>query len=571
MCADRKATIRKLESLLVLGLLLVPSSAFVPSEPATEAETLGEVNFGALPQEPTTESRISLPISCNDKAQVAFDRGLFLLHNMMYVQAEAAFEAATPDDACAMLHWGIAMTQFHPKWAGGPTEQALEKGTAAVERARAIAGVSQVTDLERGFIDAVGAYYEDWRNSDRDTRRVRWREAQAALARKHPDSAEARIFFALAELTTAAPGDFESQLRAAERLEGVFEERPEHPGVLHYLLHAYDNPLHAHRGVPAARAYEKVAPDSPHALHMPSHLYVRLGDWEEVVAWNVRSRDAAARQPVEGSRVSRHFLHALDYLVYAYLQMGDDASAQRQAKRASGEVRWQLHSGPAAYALAAVPARFALERRAWREAAALEPRGIPYTWDDYPWAEAMTHAARGLGAARSGDATAARQAIEELGRLEALTDSAWWRGRIEVQRDVIASWIAHLDGDSESAVDLLRRAARRELAAGKQSVEPGHVLYAVEQLGELLLELDRPAEALDVFQRSLAVSARRFHSLFGAGRAAELAGSNEEATGYFAQLLDTVVGGSDRPQAKHAAEFLMRAKAATSSAPVPRT
>ena len=505
---------------------------------------------------------ISFPITCCADTQASFDKGLFLLHNMMYRQAQAEFEsAATADKTCAMLQWGIAMTQFHPVWPGGPSEEALKSGARAVEKARSIAATnSATTDREKEYIEAVAAYYKDWKDNDRGTRRIHWRDAQGKLAKMFPQDAEAQIFFALAQFTTTAPNDFEGQLRSAEQLEIILKERPEHPGVLHYLVHAYDNPKHAHRGVKTADAYDKVAPDSPHALHMPSHIYVRLGVWDQVIASNIRSRNSAQRQPVDGDRVSKHFLHALDYLVYGYLQVADDKLARQEVARANNETEWELNSGPGAYALAAIPARLAIERRAWQQAAKLKPRAISYTWDAYPWAEAITHAARGLGSARSGDIDAAQQAIRELDRLKALTTDTWWQGRIEVERDVVAGWVAHKQGKTDKAAELLSQAAKRELDAGKQPVEPGHTVYAVEQLGELLLKLNRPAEALKAFRLSLQDSPRRFHALFGAGRAAEIANMDGEAAAYYASLTEMVVSGGDRPQVRHAADFLARAK-----------
>ena len=351
---------------------------------------------------------------------------------------------------------------------------------------------------------------------------------------------------------------YSQQLKAAESLEKILPQHPEHPGLMHYLLHAYDNPVHARRGVSAAERYESVAPDAPHALHMPSHIYVRLGNWEKVISWNIRSRDSARHQPAPGGKISRHYLHALDYLVYGYLQVGDDQKARAEAVKADAHAEWQLDSGPAAYALAAVPARFAVERRAWSEAAALEPRAVPYSWDRYPWAEAITHAARGLGAARVGDVGAALRSIAELERLEGLTADGWWQGRIRLEKDVISGWIAHEQGNDPDAVERIRQAARQELAAGKLSVEPGHTMFAIEQLGELLLELERPEGALEAFQRSLQDSPKRFHSLFGAGRAAEATGWNELAAEYYFALTDMVTNDTGRPQAKHAARFLAK-------------
>jgi len=510
--------------------------------------------------EATQSSRgIAFPTSCSSTTQARFGKGVFLLHNMMYKQAYAEFEsAAQVDPECAMLHWGIAMSQFQPKWPGDPTEDALRTGAAAVERARSM--VARSTDRENGYIEAVGAYYENWQNRDRNARKASWHEAQGRHAAAHPGDSEAQIFLALAQLTTSDPYDraYAQDLRAGEALEKILEQRPEHSGLMHYLLHAYDNPVHAERGVAAAQGYEAVAPDAPHALHMPSHIYVRLGNWEQVIFWNIRSRDSATRQPLPDGKMSRHLLHALDYLVYGYLQVADDESARREAAKVNAQTGWEPNSGPGAYALAAVPARLAIERRAWKEAAALPARSIPYVWDRYPWAEAITYAARGLGAAHNGNIEAAQRSIVELDRLKGLIKESWWQGRIQLERDVISGWVAHRQGMADEAVKRISHAAEQELAAGKLSVEPGHTIYAIEQLGELLLELKRPKEALEVFQRSLEDSPRRFHSLAGAGKAAEMADMQKEAVDYYTALTKIAVDGNKRPQTKHATGFLAK-------------
>jgi hypothetical protein len=257
---------------------------------------------------------------------------------------------------------------------------------------------------------------------------------------------------------------------------------------------------------------------------MPSHIHVRLGNWTEVIAWNLKSAAAAREQPAEGGLVSRDYLHALDYLVYGYLQRGDDGNARRVLGELDPRVQYQRGFGPAAYALAAIPARVALERGQWRDAAALAPRWIDYDWDRFPWAEAVTHAARGLGAARLGDRQGAARAIAEMDRLAALVASPWWKERVLIDRDVVTAWTAREGGDTSRAIELMTAAAGREAAAGKDSAEPGHVITAAEQLGVLLLELGRPLEALRAFQSALEDSPGRFNSLQGAARAAEAAG-----------------------------------------------
>ena len=491
-----------------------------------------------------------LPISCGPDTQKRFDRGLFLLHNMMYSQARGELEAAARvDGKCAMLYWGIAMTWFWPLWSGQPTREALTAGAAAVEKAKTL----DASEREAAYVAAVAGYYRDWQTTDTASRLKNWEAGQRALATRYPEDVEAQSFWALSLLATADRYDktYAQQLRAARMLEKLLARRPEHPGLLHNLVHAYDNPAHSHHAVAAADHYKEVAPRAPHALHMPSHIYVRLGRWTDVIRSNIESAAAAREQPAPGGVVSRDFLHASDYLVYAYLQVGDDAKASEALAQLDPAVAFEQDSGPGAYALAAAPARFAIERFDWKSAANLPIRRVRYSWDKFPWAEAVVYSTRALGAARSGDLKAAKRALAELDRLQPLVESPWWRGRIDIEDDVVASWVAHVKGDDRRALELMNAAASNELRAGKESTEPGHVIHAAEQLGFLLLELKRPEEALAAFDAALADSPRRFNSLLGAGQAAEAARQPETARKYYAELVQMSVA-SERPGYKHA-------------------
>jgi hypothetical protein len=503
----------------------------------------------------STGGSAHLAISCGGDAQRGFDAGFFLLHNMEYAAARDAFtRTAAARPTCAMTWWGVAMTYFHPLWPGQATTDELRGGADAVARARA---ASEADATERAYVAAVAAYYEDWEHTPTAGRLARWKAAQQQLAEARPDDLEAQAFAAVARLATVDKKDktYGEAREVANLLEGLLAKHPDHPGLMHYLLHAYDNPQLASQGVEIARKYIATSPDAAHALHMPSHIYTRLGNWTEVIASNVRSAEAALKHPAPGGRVSRDFLHATDYLVYAYLQIGDDDRARAAAAKIDAATPYELASGPGAYALAATPARLALERGAWREAAALVARRVPYDWDHYPWAEAVAAAARGLGAARAGAPDDADAAVAELDRLIAAVESPWWRERGAIERDVVAAWIAHARGDEARAEELLRGASVRELAAGKDNVEPGHVIYATEQLAELLLELKRPAQALDAFRAVLADSPRRFAAVAGAGRAAEAAGKLAEAKAYYRQLVE-IAGASPRSVRAHAERFL---------------
>ncbi len=497
-------------------------------------------------------------ITCGPDAQKVFDQGFFFLHNMDYAKARRAFEtAATNHASCAMLHWGVAMTYFQPLWPGQPTAESLKNGTAAVERAKASS--AKASARERDYVAAVAAFYDGGDKVDHQTRSKSWAAAQKVLAERYPDDVEAQAFSGLARLATMDKSDktYAASRGVAEEMEKLLVKKPDHPGLMHYLLHAYDNPAYANQAVEVARKYEAVTPDGAHALHMPSHIHVRLGNWKEVVDWNIKSAAAALKNPA-GDRISRDFLHALDYMTYGYLQMGDDEQAKQMVGKIDPATKYELSSGPAAYGLAATPARYAIERRAWAEAAALVPRKVDYNWDQYPWAEAVIHAARGLGAARTKDLKSAEKSLVELDRLKPLVDAPWWQKRVQIERDVVAAWIAHGRRDYKKAEELFRRAGQLETAAGKDSVEPGHVISANEELGDFLLDRKRPADALQVFKTVLDESPRRFHSVSSAARAAELAGRHPEAKAYYAQLLEISTATTTRPARAQALAYLAK-------------
>ena len=548
-----------MRSTFVLVLLLGCSGAKKPAPDHSQHEHHGHhghhVGSGAGSAVANPQRGAHLAIACAPEAQKQFDRGFFFLHNMDYVSARQTFEeAAAAHASCAMLHWGAAMTYFQPLWPGQPTKASLEKGAAAIGRAKA--AMANVSALERDFIAAAAAFYE---GTDSATRYKNWEAGQRRVVENHPDDIEAQAFWALARLATADRKDktYKEALAVAAKLEELLVKRPEHPGLMHYLLHAYDNPMYAKQAVGIARTYEAVSPDAAHALHMPSHIHVRLGNWQEVIDWNIKSAAAALKNPVEG-RVSRDWLHALDYMTYGYLQKGDDAKAKESVDKIDPATKYELNSGPGAYGLAATPARYALERKQWKEAAELPVKRVDYTWDQYPWAEAVTHAARGLGAARLGNVKAATAAIAELERLLPKIESPWWQGRVQIERDVITAWIAFAQRDAKRAEAVMRAAAERELASGKDNVEPGHVITAAEELGDLLLELKRPADALAAFKAALAESPKRFNALYGAGRAAELANQAAEARGFYEELVTISVATSTRPARAQAQAYLAK-------------
>jgi hypothetical protein len=486
-----------------------------------------------------------LTISCPPGAQQEFDRGFFFLHNMDYVSARKTFEDAAGKTAtCAMLHWGAAMSYFQPLWPGGPTKDSLAKGAAEIQLAKTSA--ASATPLEQDLIAAGAAYYAD--APDTATRYKNWEAGQRAAAEHHPKEIEAQALWLLSRLATVDKKDktYKATLEIAAILEDLLKQRPEHPGLLHYLLHAYDNPVYANKAIEITKTYEAVSPDAAHALHMPSHIHVRLGNWQEVIDWNIKSAAAALKHPVAG-RVSRDWLHATDYMVYGYLQQGDDAKAKAAADQIDPKTQYELNSGPGAYALAATPARMALEQRDWKAAAALVPRAVDYSWDQYPWAEAVTYAAKGLASARLGDVAAATAAIAKLDELKPKIESTWWQGRVELERDVIKGWVAYKQKKLKDAEALFTGAATRELGAGKDSVEPGHVVNAAEELADFYMETKQPAKALETLQKALKESPKRFNALASAIRAAGAAKLPEDARRYSVELLDSSSKSSTRP------------------------
>ncbi|MEP7028026.1 MAG: hypothetical protein ABI960_05475 [Candidatus Eisenbacteria bacterium] len=498
-------------------LLVAPSvpaaAAFDPHEghdhAAVPAERLGTVHFA---------------ISCAPGVQADFDRAVALLHSFQYEDAERGFLAlAASDPQCAMASWGVAMCNYHPIW--GPTTQAdFERGRAAVEAAQARGGA---TDRERAYIAAIVAYYQRPDTLDFPARRAAYEGAMLRLHERFPDDMEGTIFTALAILGNAPAGDrtYARQKQAAALLNAVLPVAPDHPGVAHYLIHSLDYPPLAELALPAARAYSKIAPSSPHAQHMPSHIFTRLGLWDESIRSNLASDEAARRLMARTHPGATHFdgLHAMDYLAYAYLQLGQEDRAREVVERVASVTNVDQETFSAAYAFAAVPARFALERHDWASASRLEAAPAWFPWARFPWAEALTQFGRGVGAARTGDLAGARRAMARLDTLYEAVHGAHagydWAPQVDVQRRALAAWIARAERRDEDAVARLRAAADLEDATDKHPVTPGALLPAREQLGDLLLELGRKREAAEAYEVVLRSSPGRRNSLRGLGRA----------------------------------------------------
>ncbi|HKP37968.1 MAG TPA: hypothetical protein VJT71_14010 [Pyrinomonadaceae bacterium] len=482
-------------------------------------EKLGSVNF---------------TVSCNKVAQEKFNRAVALLHSFWYDAAEKGFVDVTKaDPKCGMGYWGMAMSWYHPVWQP-PTTMEMQNGSAAATKA-AMTGAR--TQREKDYIAAIETFYKDADKLDHRTRSIAYEKAMEQLQLRYPQDREAGVFYSLALLGTALPTDktYANQKKAAVILNRVLAAEPNHPGVAHYIIHSFDYPALASLALPAARSYSKIAPDSPHALHMPSHIFIRLGLWPESIESNLASSAAARKH----SSV-KDDIHAIDYLAYAYLQTAQDGKAKELADAVNGMEKFDAHIFQAAYALAAVPARYTLERRRWAEAAALKVPVATFPWNKFTYAEAIVYFARSLGAARSGDTAAAGKDVERLTAIQKSLAEAkenYWATQVEIQRRAAAAWLAHAEGKREEALQLMRSAADLEDSTDKHPVTPGAIVPARELLAELLLELREPQQALKEFEASLLVTPYRFTGLFGAAKAAELAGDRAKAGEFYAKLL----------------------------------
>jgi Tfp pilus assembly protein PilF len=504
---------------------------------------------------PEQLGRVQFETSCRPESAAAFNRAVALLHSFSFSAAKQAFEGVlAKDPSCAMAHWGIAMTHWGNPFAALRPARALVEGEAAADRARK---TGSPTEREREYIAAVAELYKGHATVDQRTRTLAYERAMARLHARYPEDREGAAFYALAINQTALPTDktYAQQLKAAAILEKLFADEPEHPGLAHYIIHAYDHPPLAGRALDAARRYAKIAPSAPHALHMPSHTFTRVGYWEESIATNIASAAAALRDGTFGEA-----LHAMDYEVYAFLQTGQDRAARRlleEAPRVLARLDLNAMGGAAPavaglYAAAAIPARYAMERGAWEEAAALKVTSTPFAFVD-----AVTRFARAVGAARGGNVAAARSDAVELGaladKLAAAKDMAW-TGAVRIQHEIASAWIAYADGRQGAALDQLRQAADAEDATDKSAISPGPLAPARELLGEMLLAAGRPADALAEFQATLKKEPNRFRATYLAAKAASLAGDRPTARRYYGQLVEMCKAGDapGRPELQEA-------------------
>jgi tetratricopeptide (TPR) repeat protein len=504
---------------------------------------------------------VDFDMTCNEKAKKDFNLAIELLHSFEYDESEKVFAKVIDETpGCAMAYWGVAMCNFHPLWTP-PTEAELQKGSKAIEIANTI---SKKSERESAYINAIAIFYKDWNKTDHHTRCINYEKAMEKIHTTYPDDKEASIFYALSLDASANPNDktYTNQKKAGSILNALYPSEPNHPGIIHYIIHTYDYPGLAELALPAARKYAAIAPNSAHALHMPSHTFTRLGLWDECIKSNLASV-ASAKCYAEQAGIKGHWdeeLHGLDYLMYAYLQKGENKLANEQLTYL--ETIREVHPAnfKVAYAFAAIPARFLLENKNWYRAATLQMAPANFSWIQFPWQESIIHFTRLLGAAHLGKIKNANIELEKLKLLHDTLEQqkdAYKSQQVAIQIKTGEAWIQFAKEKTTVALNLMKLAADMEDGTEKHPVTPGEVLPARELLGDMLLQIKQYEDALLAYEAVLQKCPNRFNSLYGAGVAAEKSGQKQKAVFYFKQLLtitDTLK--SDRPELVDARIFL---------------
>ena len=500
--------------------------------------------------------------TCKSSVREAFNLAVSLLHSFEYDEAEKAFvKVIDVDPNCAMAYWGVAMSIYHTLWEH-PGEKQLKKGSMILKIARSI----PKTKREQDYLDAIGTYFNDWETVDAKTRSLRMTEKMEEMYLTYKEDTEAAIFYALALNSTADPTDktYRNQRKAGSILESLFPDQPNHPGIAHYIIHNYDNPVLAEKALSTARKYAEIAPASSHAQHMPSHIFTRLGIWDEAVSSNLDASSSAICY-AESAGFDGHWdeeLHAMDYLVYAYLQMGEVGKAKEQNLYLNTIKKVYPPNFKVAYAFAAIPARIALENKDWDKAANLELSPIEVAWEQFPWQKSILHFTRALGASHLGKTDQAQKEIESLEALHqelVEKDNSFQANQVFIQIKAAKAWLNFAKGKNSEALSLMRDAADMEDQTSKHPVTPGEVLPARELLGDMYLAMNQPSEALLAYEQDLKDHPNRLNGLYGAATAYKNLGNTDEANRYFEKLLK--LPGSvevNRPEIKAAREALRK-------------
>jgi tetratricopeptide (TPR) repeat protein len=499
--------------------------------------------------------------SGSDKVRDLFNLAIKLLHSFEYDEAEKVFSKVIDEEpGCAMAYWGVAMSNFHPLWAP-PSEAELVKGNKAINIAQTI---NKKTKREEGYINAIAAFYNDWNKQDHRSRCINFEKAMENLYAAHPTDKEAAIFYALSLTAAADPADksFAKQKKAGAILASLYPAEPDHPGIVHYIIHTYDSPELAHLALPAARKYASVAPSSAHALHMPSHIFTRLGLWDESINSNLVSV-SSAKCYAEEAGIKGHWdeeIHGLDYLVYGYLQKGDNIHAKEQWDYLKTIDDVSPPNFKVAYAFASIPSRYVLENKLWQEAANLKSHKENFPWQNFPWQKAIIHFTRLMGSVNVGNIASAKTELKNLYTLhDTLLNQkdSYKATQVLIQIKTAEGWIKLKEGKYAEALTLINVAADMEDKTEKHPVTPSEVLPARELLGDMLLLMNEPGKALEAYEANLKKCPNRFNGVYGAGIAAKRSGKMEKANGYFRQLLSSVnISNSNRPELVNIKHYL---------------
>ena len=499
--------------------------------------------------------------SCSSATQNDFNLGIALLHSFEYDEAEKLFaKVIDADPSCAMGYWGVAMCNYHQVWPSPPLDEEMQKGAKAIAIAQKLPHSSAI---ETDYINAIALFYKDWTSSTHTARGLEYKKAMEGIYQKYPGDKEVAIFYALSLVSVAEATDktYSNQKKAASILQNLYPGQPNHPGIVHYIIHSYDTPELAVLALPAARKYASIAPSSAHAQHMPSHIFTRLGLWEESVQSNIAAA-ASAKCYAEGMGIKGHWdeeLHAIDYLVYAHLQKGENKLAKQQVDYLKSFTEVYPVNFKVLYAFAASPSRYYLENKLWKDASAMELQpGFP--WEKYPWQKAIVHFTRLLGAVHTGDIVGARKEqiiLLQLHNNILAQKDVYKANQVLIQLKTGEAWISYAEGKKDEAVLQMKTAAELEDKTGKSPVTPGEVLPARQLLGDMLMEYNKPTEALAAYEADLINHPNRFNSLYGAALAGEKSGNITKATLYYQQLLSIANSKkSDRDEIIKALSFL---------------
>ncbi|WP_291870248.1 hypothetical protein [Maribacter sp.] len=509
---------------------------------------------------------LNFSLSCNYETREAFDLAVALLHSFQYSEAEKAFvKVIDADPNCPMAYWGIAMSIYHAAWFP-PTKKDLMKGAKVMAVAKELA----MDEKQRDYIYAIDAFYTDWENVDHKSRALRFEKKMEEIYLKYPEDVEAAIFYTLALYSTRdrVGKEYQNEQKAGRILESLLASNPNHPGIAHYIIHNYDNPVLASKGLETARKYAKIAPSSSHAQHMPSHIFTRLGIWEESIQSNLLSAESSRCYTQAAALNGAYFeeLHATDYLVYAYLQKGDNSKAEKQYEQIKElKTFYPTNITAAIYPVTAIPARLALENKNWERAANLEVQEIELNWEQFPWQKAIHHFARAMGSVHLKDFISVEQEIETLKKLHqnlvAQNDrtKSIQVSQIEIQIKTAQAWLHFKKGKTKNGILLMQEAVALEEKTSKHPITPGDVLPSIELLGDMLLELKQPKEALIAYEENLKEHPLRFNGIYGAAVAAKQSGNTKKAFLYFKQLIElSKNSNSTRFEIEEAKKFIQQ-------------